>query len=154
MKAKIVVCILLVVACLCLLTVYGVSQTNYPPQPTGPIPSPVPGFDASPQQLPGSTPTLPREGRLEQLVQQLTNVRQQKMALEAQEEELLKRIDVEVEEQRKALQKAEELRKQIRQENLQKGAKAIQRRGPVEMPKKMEEKKMFEGPKKMEEKEK
>jgi hypothetical protein len=117
MKAKIVVGILLAVACLCLLTVYGVSQPTYPPQPpNSSIPFPVPNSESPPPQLPGSTPPMPKEGRLEQLAQQLRNVRQQKKALEAQEDELLKRIDLEVEEQRKALQKAEELRKQLRQE--------------------------------------
>jgi hypothetical protein len=106
----------------------------------------------------GVTIPHPTEGSLEQLVAQLRNVRQQQKALEAQEEELLKRIDLKVEEQRKVLQKADELRKQLRQEKHQTGKKEIQR--PVEMPKKniderpkmMEEKKMFEGPKKMEEK--
>jgi hypothetical protein len=64
---------------------------------------------------------------LEQLAQQLRNVRQQQKALEAQEEELLKSIDLKVEEQRKALQKAEELRKQLRQEKPQADKKDIRR---------------------------
>jgi hypothetical protein len=63
-------------------------------------------------------------GSLEQLVQLLRNVRQQQKALEAQEEELLKRIDLKVEEQHRVLQKADELRKQLRQEKGQVGKKA------------------------------
>jgi hypothetical protein len=54
----------------------------------------------------------------------LRNVRQQQKALEAQEEELLKRIDLKVEEQHQVLQKADELRKQLRQEKSQVGKKA------------------------------
>ena len=65
-------------------------------------------------------------GSLEQLVQQLRIVRQQQKALEAQEEELLKRIDLKVEEQRKVLQNADELRKQLRQEKGQVGKKVVQ----------------------------
>jgi len=167
MKAKIVVGILLAVACLCLLAVEGDSQPHYPPMYSPPSP-----------QFPDYTPPTAEEGRagayigggvgvtvphttgegsLEQLVQQLRHVRQQQKALEAQEEELLKRIDLKVEEQRHVLQKADELRKQLRQEKHQTGKKEIQR--PVDMPAKniderpkMMEKKMFEGPKKMEEK--
>jgi hypothetical protein len=73
-------------------------------------------------------------GSLEQLVQLLRNVRQQQKALEAQEEELLKRIDLKVEEQHRVLQNADELRKQLRQEKRQTGKKEIQR------PEKMQDK--------------
>jgi hypothetical protein len=63
-------------------------------------------------------------GSLEQLVQLLKHVRKQQKALEAQEEELLKRIDMKVEEQHQVLQKADEMRKQLRQEKRQAGKKA------------------------------
>jgi hypothetical protein len=150
MKAKIVVGILLAVACLCLLAVEGDSQPHYPPHMYSP-PSPQVPDSAPPTAEDGRggvyvgggggviVPPTTGEGSLEQLVQQLRNVRQQQKALEAQEEELLKRIDLKVEEQRKVLQKADELRKQLRQEMRQTGKKEIQR--PVEMPAKIFEEK-------------
>ena len=142
MKTKVVAGILMVVACLCLLAGEGTSQpTSFPPtrpaksaafQPVSPptVPGePAPPFaPADPEHPQGgfvTTAPIPEGGgSLEQLVQLLRNVRQQQKALETQEEELLKRIDLKVEEQRQVLQKADELRKQLRQEKGQVGKKA------------------------------
>jgi hypothetical protein len=141
MKAKVVSGVLLSVACLCFITVYGISQTEIPPTPSpsspppsdpvsvapSPVPAPpVPGAPPVESVAPALSSALPpqvmpepakaNDLNLEQLAQQLRNVRLQQKSLAAQEVELLKRVDMKVEEQRKALQKAEELRKQLRQE--------------------------------------
>ena len=142
MKTKVVAGILMVVACLCLLAGEGTSQpTSFrPTRPVNPAPfqpvspptapyEPAPPFAPADSEQPlggfGTTAPIPEGGgSLEQLVQQLRNVRQQQKALETQEEELLKRIDLKVEEQRQVLQKADELRKQLRQEKGQVGKKS------------------------------
>jgi hypothetical protein len=128
MKTKFVAGILMVVACLCLLAGEGTSQPPPSFRPTAPA-EPAPQFaPADPERQYGgfvtTAPMVEGGGGLEQLVQQLRYVRQQQKALEAQEEELLKRIDLKVEEQRKVLQNADELRKQLRQEKGQVGKKS------------------------------
>ena len=143
MKTKFVAGILMAVACLCFLAVEGTSQSTVPgsstrranPAALQPVSPPTVQTEATAQFAPAdpehpqggyvTTAPIPEGGgSLEQLVQQLRNVRQQQKALEAQEEELLKRIDLKVEEQRQVLQNADELRKQLRQEKGQVGKKA------------------------------
>jgi hypothetical protein len=145
MKTKFVAGILMAVASLCFLAVDGTSQSTVPGSPTRPAmraafqpvspptaqAEPAPPFAPADPEHPTlnggyvtTAPTPEGGGSLEQLVQLLRNVRQQQKALEAQEEELLKRIDLKVEEQRQVLQKADELRKQLRQEKGQVGKKS------------------------------
>jgi hypothetical protein len=143
LKTKFVAGILMAVASLCFLAVEGNSQSTVPGSPTPQARPAVfqPEYPQNYSGVPGS-PTAPADpehpqggfvttaqipeggGSLDQLVQLLRNVRQQQKALEAQEEELLKRIDLKVEEQRQVLQNADELRKQLRQEKGQVGKKA------------------------------
>jgi hypothetical protein len=145
MKTKFVAGILMAVASLCFLAVDGTSQSTVPGSPTGPAEpaafqpgspptaqvEPAPPFaQADPERstvnggFVTNAPIPGGGGSLVELVQQLRYVRQQQKALEAQEEELLKRIDLAVEEQRQVLQKADELRKLLRQEKGQVGKKA------------------------------
>ena len=140
MNTKIVAGILMAVASLCVLAVDGTSQSIVPGSPTRragpaafqPVSPPTASAEPAPPFAQGENamrtvdPALIQGGggSLEELVQQLRYVRQQQKALEAQEEELLKRIDLKVEEQRKMLQTADELRKQLRQEKGQVGKKA------------------------------
>ena len=142
MNTKIVAGILMVVASLCFLAGEGTSQSTVPGSPTRPanpaafqpVSPPTAAYEPAPPFAPAepehpqggfvTTAPIPEGGgSLEQLVQLLRNVRQQQKALEAQEEELLKRIDLKVEEQRKMLQTADDLRKQLRQEKGQVGKK-------------------------------
>ena len=143
MKTKFVASILMAVASLCFLAVDGTSQSTVPGSPTRPanpaafqpVSPPTAPYEPAPPFAPAepehpqggfvtAAPIPEGGGSLEQLVQLLRNVRQQQKALEAQEEELLKRIDLKVEEQRQVLQNADELRKQLRQEKGQVGKKA------------------------------
>ncbi|HEY7428808.1 MAG TPA: hypothetical protein VH682_31550 [Gemmataceae bacterium] len=140
MKTKFVAGILMAVASLCFFAVDGTSQSTVPGSPTRraqpavfqPVSPPTAQVEPTPPFAPAENairtvdPALVPEGgvSLEQLVQQLRYVRQQQKALEAQEEELLKRIDLKVEEQRQVLRNADELRKQLRQEKGQVGKKA------------------------------
>lgn len=125
MKTKFVAGILMAVASLCFLAVDGISQSTVPGSPTRQA-QPAQLFAQGETAIRSVDPALMQGGggSLEELVQQLRYVRQQQKALEAQEVELLKRIDLKVEEQRRYLQNADELRKQLRQERGQVGRKA------------------------------
>jgi hypothetical protein len=145
MKTKFVAGVLMAVTSLCFLAGDGTSQSTVPGSPPGPanpaafqpVSPPTAPYEPAPPFAPAdpehpqggvvTTAPIPEGGgSLEQLVQQLRIVRQQQKALEAQEEELLKRIDLKVEEQHQVLQKADELRKQLRQEKGQVGKKVVQ----------------------------
>ena len=104
---------LLIALCLGFLAVQGFSQA---PTPVG---SPTAG---SPPAPPGTQPPsvgssiLPpqqAEPSFAELVQQLKNVRAQQEALKQQEKQLLDQIAKKVEEQRKALQEAEQVLQQL-----------------------------------------
>ncbi len=140
MKTKFVAGILMAVASLCFLAVDGISQSTVPGSPTRrakpaafqPLPPSTAPAESAPPFAQGETAIRSVDpalipgggGSLDELVQQLRYVRQQQLALETQEAELLKRIDLKVEEQRKMLKNADELRKQLRQEKGQVGKKA------------------------------
>ena len=104
---------LLIALCLGFLAVQGFSQA---PTPVG---SPTAG---SPPAPPGTQPPsvgssiLPpqqAEPSFAELVQQLKNVRAQQEALKQQEKQLLDQIAKKVDEQRKELQKAEQVLQQL-----------------------------------------
>jgi hypothetical protein len=114
MKWKVLACGLLVAVCLGLLAVEGVSQSPPPAPGVGPATQPVPpGSDPNRGLPPVSPPIAPGDASLETLVQQLKQVRAQQEQLKADEKALLAKIAQRVDEQRKALQKAEELLQQL-----------------------------------------
>ena len=90
---------LLVVLCLGFLAVGGNSQPVPPTSPPAAEPVPAPGRT---------------EPSLAELVTKLKNVRAQQEALNEQERKLLDQIAEKVEEQRRELQKAEQLLQQLR----------------------------------------
>src|SRR6516225_6689074 len=103
---------LLVAVCLGFLAVEGVSQA-----PPSPAPPQVP-IGAGPPDQPlfagrDVSPPKPAEPSFDQLVQELKNVRAQQEALKAREKDLLDQLAKKVEEQRKALLKAEQLLQQL-----------------------------------------
>lgn len=138
MKTKVSAAVLLTIMCICFLAVEGGSQ----PMPHAPGSPPINPF--TPVVVPPPSPSAPQEGSLEQLVQQLKNVRRQQDQLKTQEAELLGRIAQKVEEQRKALQKAEELLRELQQP---KGDRATK-----DLPTKAERKDVFEDRRKEEKK--
>lgn len=107
---------LLIAVCLGFLAVEGISQAPPPPAVPklngGTAPQgqpPFAGLDVSPPK--------PAEPSFDQLVQELKNVRAQQEALKAREKELLDQLARKVAEQRQALQKSEQLLRELSPSN-------------------------------------
>ena len=122
MKRRIVVVVLLVLICLGLLVVEGVSQqfqsprsfTSTPSAPASP-PISVIGTEAKP-----NSPTVQpqqQEWTFEQLVEALKGVRARQKELQTQEADILAKLAEKVEEKRQDLSKSEATLKQLRSEN-------------------------------------
>lgn len=125
MKRKMIAVLLLVVGCLGVLVVEGVSQ---PPTATSAssLNPPLPPQADGPMQPPAARPAPnfatvePRqqEATFEQLVEALKAVRARQKELQAQEADLLAKMAEKVEEKRRDLSKAEEVLQQLRDEPL------------------------------------
>jgi hypothetical protein len=132
MKWKVFACGVLVVVCLSVLVVEGVSQ---PPQtlPSGSVASP-PSPPSPISYSPSSTPTPPtkanfakvdpllstsaqQEWTFEQLVEALKGIRAGQKELKAQEADLLSKMADKIEEKRKDLAKAEEALQQLKHDS-------------------------------------
>lgn len=126
MKRKLIVVALLVVVCLCVLVVKGVSQPPSPPSasPMSPFDSPAPSAGPPPVAVPPPPPKRAfnvvqppqQEWTFEQLVEALKGVRARQKELQAQEADLLAKMAKKVEEKRQDLSKSEATLKQLRED--------------------------------------
>ena len=126
MKRKMCV-LLLVVVCLSVLVVEGVSQPspqpNFAPEPlqSPPLPSTAPAnapaFETKPTANFSAVQPPQQEWTFEQLVEALKGVRARQKELQAQEADLLAKMAKKVEEKRQDLSKSEATLQQLRGEN-------------------------------------
>jgi hypothetical protein len=133
MKRKVFACAVLVVVCLGVLVVEGVSQS--PPSPSspttfgsGPIPSGSLAVTPTPAPMPPPktnfskvdpllSTSAQQEWTFEQLVEALKGVRARQKELKAQEADLLSKMADKIEEKRKDLAKAEEALQQLKNDS-------------------------------------
>lgn len=107
MKGKLLGGGLLVVVCVGLLAIKGISQGPSPVPPITPLPPPPVSKD------PFISPPKGREMTFEQLAADLKTVRAKQAELKAQEEDILKKMAASIAEKRKDLEKAEEMLRQL-----------------------------------------
>jgi hypothetical protein len=119
--------LVLVVVCLSVLVVEGVSQPSsqpsFPPAPLqspstlAPVPPNPPAFESKPAANFSAVQPQQQEWTFEQLVEALKGVRARQKELHAQEADLLAKMAKKVEEKRQDLSKSEATLQQLRSEN-------------------------------------
>jgi Skp family chaperone for outer membrane proteins len=113
MKRKRLVITVLVVACVGLLVVQGVSQSPAPPVSLPASSSSTPAFNRVEPRIDAAQ----QDWTFEQLAEALKGVRARQKELKTQEADLLAKMADKIEEKRKDLKKAEEMLRQLQEQH-------------------------------------